>query len=459
MPRDTRSKPKSKTVPYAKDTPKSSKQNKKSSRPKVSNVAEVHDHSDEVVEIQGQSSVGQSQVQVGLLDNNPNVSVFSELSDLKKSINSMSNLLGSFLTTMSSLVSSDNSDFSKNLATNVDNVQSSVVDQPTSINSLDENIGHGSNEQFVIRQGQPEMADDNQISDNTNNVVIPQVSTPETILQQAVNEHIAAVTDVSHHPPGKRFNIIGRLLDRRVSDKIKKDIWENKYIDLHCLLPQDDKEEIAPILAPGRPGEHAKWQEPKLPKGKLCIDEWCQAFCVYISVYTRKFSESTPGLMAYYNKIQNLASKGGNFLYYDQEFRVAREQEGIPWHIPLLDLWMECLPLQETQSEQTVSIRQPQNYQNSSNFRPSKFSGGSNKKQFHHPKGYCYVFHNTGKCAKGSDCKYSHQCWVPSCQGRHPVFKCYKIKSSSTAQKSGDSSSASASNQTAQNKTPNTNKK
>ena len=456
MGRPSKPKPKSKSHPYAKDTVKSTPRSSRSSKSAKSRVDEAQDVMVPNVPVDGvpSSTPPMSQIDqepVGLC-HNANVSVVSELSELKKTINSMSNLLGSFLTTMSSLVtSSSDKNVNGNTMSQNEN-QGMVVDQPISLNINDENLGQGSQDMFVNMQGQSVLS---QNVDSSIDMPIPttQNITPEVILQQAVNEHIAAVTDVSHHPPGKRFDVIGKLLDRRVNDKVKKDIWENKYVDLHLLLPQDDKEECSPILAPGKPGEHAKWQEPKITKGKLSIDEWCQAFCVYISVYTRKFNESTPGLMAYYNKVQSLAAKGGNFIYYDQEFRVAREQEGIPWHVPLLDLWMECLPLQETVSEQATVSKQVNNSYNN-NFRPSKVSGGSNKKQFHHPKGYCYNFHNTGKCSKGSDCRFSHQCWVPSCQGRHPVFKCYKIKSGTTFTKQAESTTNSQTT-----KTPNPGKK
>ena len=148
---------------------------------------------------------------------------------------------------------------------NIDqNSQGLIVEQPRSHNLDDENIRQGSNDEFVNRQGHTEISKDVNLSDNDVMNVTQNCSTPETILQQAVNEHIAAVTDLSHHPPGKRFDVIGRLLDRRVSEKLKKEIWENKYIDLNSLLPQEDKEDLTPILAPGKPGEPAKWQEPKI---------------------------------------------------------------------------------------------------------------------------------------------------------------------------------------------------
>ena len=423
MIRPTRNKPQSKGQPYTKESSKASRQTRKKSTTRDASVPEMSDTND-------------SQPTTS------SVSVVSELTELKKSINTMSTMLGSFLTTMSSLMANDksvNSDLLDNGHSSVVG-HGSVVTQPQSHNVLDSNLGHGSGT-FVNLHGQSESnsSDQVQIIDSdmtgTRGMSGSEKTTPEQILQQAVNEHIATVTDVSHHPPGKRFQVIGRLLDRRVPDKLKKEIWENKYIDLRSLLPLEDKEEVSPILAPGKPGEPARWEEPKLSKGKLSIDEWCQAFCVYISVYTRKYSESTPSLMSYYNKVQNLSAKGGNFLYYDQEFRVAREQNGIDWDIPLLDLWMECLPLQEVQSEQTSNFKVSNN-SGSSNFRPSKFQSKGNKNQFHHPKGYCYPFHNTGKCAKGPDCRYSHLCWVPGCQGKHPVFKCYKLKPSTSSSSS-----------------------
>ena len=279
MLRQAKTKPKPKSQPYS--TSKGTRQSRKKSSTSEINSSDLSNHNGDLGEqpVQSQSS--------------PNASVISELSQLKQSINSMSNMLGSFLSTMSSLVNNSNIDnISHSGSSQI--IPNLVVNQPQSVNSLDHNLGHGSNEQFVNMQGQPESIVVDQTDSNVDNDVqsnnkvmqsFENETTPETILQQAVNDHIANVTDLSHHPPGKRFQVIGRLLDRRVSDKLKKDIWENKYIDLHSLLPQEDKEEAISVLAPGKPGEHAKWQESKVSKGKLTIDEWCQAFYVYISVY------------------------------------------------------------------------------------------------------------------------------------------------------------------------------
>ena len=346
----------------------------------------------------------------------------SELADLKNSVQSLSTMIGQWMNSMSSLLL-------PGAIPAVNLAQSSVpvvTAQPQS-------------EQVVTVQPQPSAsAIDNQIDAATAGVSPVSLGlASETFLQQAVSEHVSAITDSSHHPPGKRFSVVGRLIDRHISEKIKKDIWEDRYVDLHLLVSQSEVEDQQPILAPGKAGEPARWAEPKPDKKKFDIDQWCKAFCVYISLYTRKHTSATPQLMSYYSKVQSLAARGGDFNYYDVEFRIAREQEGIPWEIPLLDLWMECLPLKDG-----VSIQQgSQSFRSSgSGFRGSKQHNSKQKSQFHHPKGYCFNFHNSGKCPKGNDCRFSHSCWVPTCGGKHPVFKCYKLKNQSFKNNSAQSS-------------------
>ena len=99
MSRQTRTKPKPKNTPYSKD-PKGPKRTGRLTKAHMDIVDDVVQ--DSVVELPSTSSGHLSTVQGGLVDHNSGVSVISELSELKKSIQSMSNMLGSFLTTMSS---------------------------------------------------------------------------------------------------------------------------------------------------------------------------------------------------------------------------------------------------------------------------------------------------------------------------------------------------------------------
>ena len=232
----------------------------------------------------------------------------AELLDLKNTVLSLSNMLGNFIHSMANVMLPNAQMAVDSVNTTVNNevVPQVIQVQPTTtpVSVIPELPG-----------GTQESSMGNQVHVLADDMVqqVPQsVPSADISLKQAVDNHVAALMDSSHHPPGKRFNMVGRLIDRHIPDKLKKDIWDDKFIDLHLLINSTDSDEQSPpVLAPGIAGENARWVDAKVTKKDFAIDTGCQAFCIYMSIYTRKHTTMTPNLLAYYTKVQNLASGGG----------------------------------------------------------------------------------------------------------------------------------------------------
>ena len=137
-------------------------------------------------------------------------------------------------------------------------------------------------------------------------------------------------TSFGHSPassaePAQIFHSSGLPLDSRVSAKLKGKIWNEEFVAFGSLLSLSNT-------------EHEKFQisfmnsEASLPasfclepasrlKNIQSIEVWLQAFHIFVGIYTQKFPHEAPALMKYGHTIQDLASRGQNWRFYDDNFR------------------------------------------------------------------------------------------------------------------------------------------
>ena len=117
------------------------------------------------------------------------------------------------------------------------------------------------------------------------------------------------------------------------------------------------------------------------------IETWLSSFHVFVGAYTKQFPHEAPALMKYGEIIQDLAGRGHNWKFYNENFRFLRQHT-----MPQVSL---CRPLQNPA-------------------HPPK-----GKADFV-PKGCCFKFHKDRKCLPS--CTFKHLCY--RCEGSHPISKC-----------------------------------
>lgn len=110
--------------------------------------------------------------------------------------------------------------------------------------------------------------------------------------------------------------------------------------------------------------------------------------------------------MKYGEIIQDLASRGQNWKFYDENFRFLRQSNPTlyPWGNIQRELWL--------QAQAQVSVNKQSLPAN--NVLPAKTN-----KQGQIPKGFCYRFHKGKNCP---GCDYKHTCF--KCEGNHSIFQC-----------------------------------
>ena len=138
-----------------------------------------------------------------------------------------------------------------------------------------------------------------------------------------------------------------------------------------------------------------------LSRGQTKLQKWW--ILAFVSIYTQKSPRESPGLMKYGQMVQDLAARGHNWFYYDENFRFLRQKQAtqVPWVAVHWELWLRSqnsvLPRANTQSHNAA--------------RPSTNVSVS--------KGYCYKFHRGAYC---SGCDFKHACF--KCHAAHRSVNC-----------------------------------
>ena len=202
--------------------------------------------------------------------------------------------------------------------------------------------------------------------------------------------------------PNEVFTSVNLPVDARVPAKIKTKIWQEEFIDFGSLLVQphlDEKFQIT--IHNSKEGSSPSLALEPLNKAKriTSIDTWIQAFHVFVGVYTGRYPQEAPGLMKYGATIQDLAARGHNWRFYDDNFRFLRQSQAtaLPWGNIHWELWLRS---------QNSPTRSPP--LNGKSVSPGQV-----------PRGYCYKFHRGGDC---SGCSFKHSCW--KCEGLHRGLQC-----------------------------------
>ena len=235
-------------------------------------------------------------------------------------------------------------------------------------------------------------------------------------VNQVINEHVSNLMEQDNMSqlPGN-YASPDRPVDFKISDKLKQQIWNNQFIDLFSLL--DPKNELNAAtgydLVTDKKNDTFQLTPHKPIRKIQGLGQWCSAFQIYLTILCQKFPNQLPHLMTYMSTIKTLAHRNGDYLKYDEEFRYMRTSMNLPWNTTHAGLWLEC---RDAPKKQNGNKSSGKNYPNQK-FNPS------NKKTVH-PTGYCFRYHNFGKCGRES-CGFLHSCYNGLCHNAiHPVFKC-----------------------------------
>ena len=222
--------------------------------------------------------------------------ITSVLSKLQQSIDNLSNK-----TSSSTPVSHVNS----NVNSQLPRVDTPV---PTQVEAVD-------------LQGQVPLFDNTQVvidADSDSEPVPAQIHVNQ-LMSQVVDGHIQSLIDVDTPPDTGNYKQLGRPLDLKVPDIVKQKIWAKQYVDFDKLLDQPTPKTTSSLELYGN-----KLVTVKQSKQISSIGQWCDAFNIFHTCYSRKYPHETPQLLSYLNTIKSLSQRNGDYLTYDREFRYMK---------------------------------------------------------------------------------------------------------------------------------------
>ena len=132
-------------------------------------------------------------------------------------------------------------------------------------------------------------------------------------------------------PSAPLFSSIGVPLGSRLSARLKNKIWAEEFVTFGALLdtsPNLDKFALSittptPVLESKTP--NFTFEPVDNSKKLTSIHEWVSAFHAFVAVYCEKFPRETPNLMQFCETVRDIATRGGDWNYYDEQFRYLRQ--------------------------------------------------------------------------------------------------------------------------------------
>ncbi|CAH3107526.1 unnamed protein product [Porites lobata] len=231
-------------------------------------------------------------------------------------------------------------------------------------------------------------------------------------VQSLTNTPVGAVESSGSEilPSAPLFSSIGVPLGSRLSARLKNKIWAEEFVNFGSLLdmsPNPDKFALsitAPTAGIGSKTPNFTFEPVHNAKKLTSIHEWVSAFHSFVAVYCEKFPRETPNLMQFCETVRDIATRGGDWNYYDEQFRYLRQgnPQTYPWGVVHWELW-----------HRAVTFRAKSGY-----FATDKANSGFRGKQSM-VRGVCFTF-NAGRPCAG--CRYDHKC--SKCGGRHAATSC-----------------------------------
>ena len=200
-------------------------------------------------------------------------------------------------------------------------------------------------------------------------------------------------------------------IDMSVSDRLKRQVWAHEYVDFGLLLnnkkdPDSFHLSLSSDMASSNDQPRIILEPNQKSKHINSVEMWVTAYQIFVGVYTQRYPIEAPLLMKYSDIIRDLAARGYNWRFYDENFRYLRQKDpkAYSWGAVHWELWIRSQPSRN-------------------NYSLIKRFEGESKSGFRVPKGFCWKYHKGLKCI---GCNFKHSC--PLCQKTHQMINCHNFR-------------------------------
>ncbi|CAG2229024.1 unnamed protein product [Mytilus edulis] len=226
-----------------------------------------------------------------------------------------------------------------------------------------------------------------QNNDSNNVVVSPEVLAVQPNVDKQIVGGQSAFVSCSLKPGGN------------ITDKIKQQIWAGQYINFHSLLENDETKYRLQLVHGADNPELSITEERN--KKTLTLNQWLSAWNKFISIICTKTPELGSVIPHHMELIMEMSREGGNWQFYDIEFRKLIER-GEAMGSTHLELYLRA------------------------KLQGKVITGNDNNKSGNTrwPSGVCFSFHKGLGCKFGDKCKFQHRCF--NCGFNHSFSTCRK---------------------------------
>ena len=177
---------------------------------------------------------------------------------------------------------------------------------------------------------------------------------------------------------------------------VRKAISEGDYVDFHTLKPTfSAKKDRATEASNNRTGKDKSMADYMTPV------QWARASLRHSSAIMMDHPEQAQALLVHMEQVLMVAEDGGDWQWYDKQFRLQKTMAPYGYDDSRLDLYSQAMAKPKPRQQL---------------FRA--------KQDIRVPKGFCINYHVATKRCTANPCIYSHKCF--ECDKAHPAFLCGK---------------------------------
>jgi hypothetical protein len=254
----------------------------------------------------------------------------------------------------------------------------------------------------------------------------------EVVSDHGIGDRMSSVQD-----SGAGLTAMTSPIGFHVSLAVKERIWRGEFIDFSLLLGSNNGDQnVNQLRGLSISAGGALTLAPQSQRKIVTIEQWTDAFLVFMAIYTLRHPEKSQELIKYLTVIREAARKfsGSGWSEYDQHFRMR--QAAMPhrsWSILDGELWYLILvPSAQAAQQRHQVLNERGSFRTGRGggaFRASAddslprggMSGRSSGRPAFQPIGRCYSYNRASGCS-AVNCRYRHVCL--RCGQPHPMAQC-----------------------------------
>ena len=202
------------------------------------------------------------------------------------------------------------------------------------------------------------------------------VSRTQKPVESAIQQVTSKLVEGPRQTPISKNSFISVAVPLTHRVKVKQQIWGNEYVDFAVIFhhSSNSEDQYTFKVQNGQGGGQPTLSlVPSVKKQPVhTIDQWTAAFQAFVVVYCKRFPSETAQLMKYGAIVRDLAQRGANWKFYDENFRMLWQSELTPWDQIHSELWLRA---------SVPKVKQP---------LPAKSTTKQTGSFF--PRGFCWTF-------------------------------------------------------------------